>query len=64
MQPKPTRIVVSKTTRTNTWSEDPQYILDLLKRLPTPKETENKSVYTSSFFGGESIAAEDEPIGR
>ena len=57
----------------NLWSEDPRYILDLVKRivrvsfetvrivngLPALTEQENKSVYTPSFFGGESVAAED-----
>ena len=57
----------------NLWSEDPRYILDLVKRivrvsfetvriikgLPALKETENISAYTPSFFGSESIAAEE-----
>ncbi len=56
----------------NAWSEDPHYILDLIKRivrvsletvrivkgLPTLTETKNKRPYAPSFFGGESIAAE------
>jgi len=59
----------------NTWSEDPRYILDLVKRivrvsletvrivkgLPALKESEHKKSFTPSFFGGESIAAEEEP---
>ena len=57
----------------NTWSEDPRYILDLVKKvlrvsletgrivkgLPALKESEHKKIFTPSFFGGESIAAED-----
>ncbi len=57
----------------NAWSEDPRYILDLVKRivrvsletvrivkgLPGLAETENKRPYTPSFLGGESIAAEE-----
>ncbi len=57
----------------NLWSEDPRYILDLVKRIVRVSfetvrivngfsaltEQENKSVYTPSFFGGESVAAED-----
>ena len=56
----------------NEWSEDPRYILDLLKRivrvsLETVRivkelpslETEDKGSYAPSFYGGESLAAED-----
>ena len=56
----------------NTWSEDPRYILDLVKRivrvslktvrivkgLPSLTESEHKKNFAPSFFGGESIAAE------
>ena len=58
----------------NTWSENPRYILDLVKRiirvsletvrivkgLPTLKESEDKRKFIPSFFGGESNAAEEE----
>ena len=57
----------------NEWSNNPHYILDLLKRivrvsLKTVRivkalpslETADKGNYKSSFYGGESIAAEDE----
>ena len=58
----------------NTWSEEPRYILDLVKRivrvsletvkivkgLPALKESGHKRNFTPSFFGGESIAAETE----
>jgi len=57
----------------NEWSNDPRYILDLLKRivrvsvetmkivngLPSWDEKEPKKGYGSVFTGGESIAAED-----
>lgn len=57
----------------NTWSDDPKYILDLVKRiirvsletvrivkgLPALTETGSRRTYTPSFFGGESIAAEE-----
>jgi predicted helicase len=56
----------------NTWSEDPQYILDLVKRivrvsletvrivngLPALTEVGKRESFTPYFFGGESIAAE------
>ena len=58
----------------NEWSNDPRYILDLLKRIVRVSlktirivkalpslETADKGNYKSSFYGGESIAAEDEP---
>jgi predicted helicase len=59
----------------NAWSEDPRYILDLVKRIvrvsletvrivrefPTLTEQGNKKPYTPAYFGGESIAAEEEP---
>ena len=58
----------------NNWSEDPLYILDLVKRivrvsletvrivrgLPELKVLFPQRNYTSSFFRGESIAAEKE----
>ncbi|MHB1756822.1 MAG: DEAD/DEAH box helicase [Leptospirillum sp.] len=58
----------------NTWSDDPRYILDLVKRivrvsmetvrivkgLPSLRNSEQKRSFTPSFFGGESIAAEDD----
>ena len=57
----------------NTWSEDPRYILDLVKRiirvsletvrivqgLPALTETGERKSFSRSSFGGESIAAED-----
>lgn len=57
----------------NAWSEDPRYILDLVKRIvrvsletvrivkrmPSLEESERKKSFTPSFFGGESIAAEE-----
>ena len=60
----------------NTWSEDPRYILDLVKRvvrvsletvrivkgLPALKGSKQERNYTSSFFSGESIAAEKEEL--
>lgn len=58
----------------NTWSDDPKYILGLVKRiirvsletvrivkrLPSLEESERKKSFTPFFFGGESIAAETE----
>ena len=58
----------------NLWAEDPRYILDLIKRivrvsietvriikkLPALKESGPKKIYSPSFFGGGSIAAEGE----
>lgn len=58
----------------NTWSEDPRYILDLVKRivrvsletvrivkgLPSLRDSGKQRSFTPSFFGGESIAAEGE----
>ena len=60
----------------NNWSEDPRYILDLVKRivrvsletvrivegLPALKKSGHKRNFTPSFFGGESIAAETEEL--
>jgi len=57
----------------NPWSDDPRYILDLIKRivsvsvktvrivkgLPALKGSGNKKDSSPSFFGGESVAAED-----
>ncbi len=57
----------------NAWSEDPRYILDLVKRivrvsletvqivrgLPALVKSDYKRNFASPFFGGESIAAED-----
>ena len=59
----------------NTWSDNPRYILDLVKRivrvsletvrivkgLPSLNETDRKRSFMPSFSGGESIAAEEEP---
>ncbi len=62
----------------NSWSEDPRYILDLVKRivrvsietvrivkgLPELKESEDKKTFPPSFYGGESIAAEESQGGN
>ncbi|AFS53887.1 DEAD/DEAH box helicase [Leptospirillum ferriphilum] len=59
----------------NLWSEDPRYLLDLVKRvvrvslemiriikgLPALTETGKRKSFSQSFFGGESIAAEEKP---
>ncbi len=62
----------------NSWSEDPRYILDLIKRivrvsletvrivkgLPGLAEMGHDRNFTPSFFGGESIAAEESQGGN